>query len=162
MAKIARNFVGKSLYEKAIADFINAATNQDDPYKICAVMAWPIRAMLCANDNRGAKHWYEFAKIKSLEISYPGSKAEALISIFQAIFPMSDEFTLTEADQLIALLSPPIHWRQKRAVKNIVRFLNFKFPEKTKIFADTITDGTVQKLAVRVLELGEKYPVRDF
>jgi hypothetical protein len=106
-----------------------AATKTKDDYQRSAVRAWEIAALAeqeyFDQARQALTEAVELAKI----IDHEGSKAEALLLLFQAAFKVSKD-DATYVAKLFEETSSLTHWRAKRALKDIASMLQGERPPR--------------------------------
>ena len=89
-----------------------------DHYQKSAVLSWVIAALGEQEFKSEAKKLLNKAINLSREATPLSSRAEALITLYQASFKIDKQSTLKVKDEIETGCNPDEHWRCKRAIKN--------------------------------------------
>src|SRR5262249_2771723 len=95
-------------------------------------------------------------------IENPASRAEALILVFQAIFPAGRQWWLSVLQELVAAADRTDHWRVARAVRDAVLIAGSENPDFARDFVRGIENNKVKAQIERCLARSQFMPARPF
>jgi hypothetical protein len=119
LACVAR-FSPEHQFEEIIHESLNAGNKANDPYKIVASAAWPIRALVERSHSQKLVEIIPQLLDRAKAIDLLASRSEALFLVFQAVFPAGREKWLEVFRALIGASNPLINWRQKRNLRDTI------------------------------------------
>jgi hypothetical protein len=90
-----------------------------------------------------------------------GSRAEALDTLWHAIFPGGDQFRRLLLG-VIASCPPDAHWRAKRLYVDIVSTLATEDAAAAELVLARMPEGAAKRKAAKVLGAGRATPPRPF
>jgi hypothetical protein len=108
---------------------VKSAARGKDDYQRSAVRAWEIAALAERGYRLQAHRSLTEAVELARTVEQAGSRAEALLLLFQAAFKISKEDASNVAEVLQAASSSE-HWRAKRARKDVRMMLNGEMPPR--------------------------------
>lgn len=106
-----------------------AAANTKDDYQKSAVRAWEIAALAEREYTSQARQALTEAVVLAAKAEPIGSRAEALLLLFQSAFKISKKDAAKVAGVLESSCSST-HWRTKRATKEIGKMLMGEMPPR--------------------------------
>lgn len=148
--------------QKAMTRHTSEAARCDDEYQRAAVMAWGIAAAIKTGRNKVAESLLAKAMNHAANATPNESKAEALLLLLQAIFPLSARRRLEIAKAIIAIQHEPHGWRSDRAAVEAVAILRTASETEAHTIAALIPPGKVHRKAQRALQTPDKFGPRTF
>jgi hypothetical protein len=131
---------------------LRAALEANDCYKAIAVAAWPIAAMVERGWTDAARHELSLLLECVTGIEPESSRSEALFLMFQAAFPLGDEFRDRIARALVDLgKRADAHWRSRRNLIAAIAILSTVNRALAASLADDIADGVTRRKAAEAL-----------
>ena len=122
LASVAR-FAPKDQFAKIIRKSLYSSAKADDPYKIVAASAWPLRAMIEVGETEELA-WHITQNLKiAAGIDPPSSRSEALFLLFQSVLPAGRAAWLPVLNALLESSTPVSHWRQRRNARDAILIL---------------------------------------
>ena len=162
LASVAR-FAPEHQLEEIINESLRAGSKADDPYKIVASAAWPIRALVERNHSRRLESIIPQLLDLAKTIELFASRSEALFLVFQAVFPAGREWWLDVFQAIISASNPLINWRQKRNLRDTILIV---WSEDQELASASIADvldiklkGQIEK---RIADSDLSFPRRFF
>jgi hypothetical protein len=135
-----------------------AALEAPDAYNQTAVMAWPLRALIERGyERRASEELPKIMKVAS-QIEIPVSRSEALMSLWQAFFPLHDHKTILAA----FLKSCVDHRRADYMLRQVIMILASENVEAAHRVADSMREGQYKRQAKRLLAEGRTEKARGF
>lgn len=161
LACVAR-YAADGLVEPLADEALRAARRSTDRYRTVAVSAWPIRALLERGRHRAAEH--ALAELLPLvpQVEPPSSRAEALLILWDAVFPGGAALREPALEAIIRWCDPNAHWRAARLYVWIVGTLALEDPAMAEAVAAKLPDGPAKRKTVAVLRDGVAYRPRAF
>jgi hypothetical protein len=161
LACVARHAPDK-LVERLADESLRSAQEAGDLYRTVAVSAWPIRALIERERSSAAKR----ALLAMLElvpqVQPVSSRAEALVLLWQAVFPGGKEFRSVIWASIARHCEPDGHWRAARLYACVVWTLATENVVEAEAIVGQMPDGAAKRKAAKLLERGTAYPPRDF
>ncbi len=144
LAWVAR-YASEQQFEQIIVESFDASSKADDPYRVVASAAWPMRALI----ERSASDKLHLITPELLnrakEIELLASRSEALFLIFQAVFPAGREKWFDILDALIKASVPLINWRQKRNLRDIILIIGNEDEELARKLINGIEESKIRR-----------------
>lgn len=154
-------FAPENRVEPVLKEAIRAAWSAADPYRF-ASLAWPLRALI----ERDRSHLTEeplgeFLR-RSPSIRPPSSRSEALVLVFQAVFPAGRLWWHPVLVEIRDASQPVLHWRQARSIGDAVLIVAGVDPDLARAFAEGVQDDRARREIGRGWDRGEFPPPRPF
>jgi hypothetical protein len=119
LAFVAR-YCREEEFRQVIDEAFRAGRQAEDPYKIVASAAWPLRALVERGHSDRLRSIIPELKKEAKKIDILASRSEALFLVLQAVFPAGREYWLDILQALRESSEPMINWRQKRNLRDAV------------------------------------------
>jgi hypothetical protein len=149
-------------FEEIIDESLHAGSTADDPFKIVASSAWPLRALI----ERG--HLDKYLSIipellnRAKEIELLASRSEALFLVFQAVFPAGRGTWFDVLQGLMNATTPMINWRQKRNLRDTILIIRMEDEELANALTNSLEDSKLKKQIERRIANSELRLPRPF
>jgi hypothetical protein len=161
LACVARH-AAENLVEPLAEESLHSARQAKEPYRTTAVSAWPIRALI----ERGRVGAAKRTLIEGLElvprVQPVSSRAEALMLIWEAVFPAGRELRRLALEAISQHCEPDAHWRAMRLYSCVVWTWASESVEEAGVVVAQMPEGAAKRKAAKLLESGTAYPPRDF
>ncbi len=106
----------------ACSEAESAAVREAEAYKRVACLAWPIAALIARGLHGPAAELAARAIAAADRVTPSGSRAEALMGLLGAVWPLGDDLRRPIYDRLFSLLESDPHWRVVRSCRDAVLF----------------------------------------
>jgi hypothetical protein len=116
----AARYAPDDQFRRIIKESLRIGRKAGDSYKIVAVSAWPIRAMVERQQTRTLASVISELLVLADQIELLVSRSEALFRLFQAVFPAGRESWFPVLQALRDASTPLINWRQRRNLSDAV------------------------------------------
>jgi hypothetical protein len=133
-----------------------------DEYQVVASAAWPLRALIERDRSDRIDTVIQEYLDRSSTISIFASRSEALFLIFQAVFPAGRLHWIKILRALSRSASPPLHWRQTRALRDAILITASEDPHFAVEFCRNITNPIAKRQAEQRLVRSESRLPREF
>lgn len=107
---------------RACLEAESAAAMESDPYKQTACLAWPISSLVSRGCIDEASAMAARAVGATERVNPASSRADALVQLLQAAWPLGDAVRRTIFTGLFDLLASDPHWRVRRACVDAASF----------------------------------------
>jgi hypothetical protein len=161
LAWVAR-FAPDNQFSKLIRESLHACNSADDPYKVVAAAAWPIRAIVERNHADMFPAIIPGLLLRAKEIDNFGSRSEALFLLFQAVFPAGRANWFPVLQSLREASRPLINWRQRRNLRDAVLIVWAEDQPLAQEIINDLNDSKLRGKIERLLETSESYAPRPF
>ncbi len=161
LAWVAR-YCPEDQFNKIIAESLHMGGKADDPYKIVASAAWPIRAIVERDHSDKLLSFIVELLNRAKEIELMVSRSEALFLVFQALFPAGREKWFDVLQYLINASIPLISWRQKRNLRDTILIVWNEDEELAKDLINRIPDSRLKRQIERRITNSQRRLPRPF
>jgi hypothetical protein len=161
LACVAR-YAPEDLVEQLAAESLRGAQEAGEMYRIVAVSAWPIRALIERGCTVPARRALSATLDLVPQVQPLASRAEALSLLWQAAFPAGQEFRAATWQAITRHCDPNAHWRAARLYGSVVYTLASENVAEARAIVEQMPAGTAKRKAARLLERGTAYPPREF
>jgi hypothetical protein len=144
LAWVAR-YCPEAQFDKIIGESFHVGSKADDPYKIVASTAWPIRAIVERGHLDKLHSFIVELLNQAKEIELLVSRSEALFLVFQALFPAGREQWFDVLQGLLNASYPLISWRQKRNLRDTILIIWNEDEELAKDLFNGISDSRLKR-----------------
>ncbi|MCC5822113.1 MAG: hypothetical protein LAT64_13250 [Phycisphaerales bacterium] len=127
-----------------------AAQTEEQVYKQVACLAWPISALITRGRIETAEEMAERSIAASGHVTPSSSRAEALVGLLEAVWPLGERFQRAIYEQLFELLAHDPHWRVMRACRDAA--LMYADADQPDWLADLLGSCPTQKVTRRIRE----------
>lgn len=144
MAHVAR-LCPENRFRRLIKESFRAGSSADDPYKIVASAAWPVRAIV------ERKHLDMLDSVipellnRAEQIELLASRSEALFLLFEAIYPAGREKWFDVLQALRKASTTLISWRQRRNLRDVVLIVWNDDAETSKEIISHLEEGKLKR-----------------
>jgi hypothetical protein len=149
-------------FEDVIDESLRIGKKTDDPHKVVASAAWPIRAMIerdhCDRLLSIFPGLLNYAEKTELLVS----RSEALFLVFQAIFPAVRDKWFDVLQALISASVPLISWRQKRNLRDAILIVRNEDEGTPQDLTNAVTDCRLKRRIERATANSERQLPRPF
>jgi hypothetical protein len=142
LAHVAR-FCPANMFRQIIEESLRVGGSADDPFRMVASAAWPIRAIVEREHSEMLDSILPELLYRAEQIELLASRSEALFLIFQAVFPAGSEKWVIVLQALLKASIPLISWRQRRNLRDVVLML---WKENAELAEEIIGDLEDAKL----------------
>jgi hypothetical protein len=161
LACVAR-YAPEKLVERLAEESLRSAREAGEPYRTVAVSAWPIRALIERERSGAAKRAFLATLDLVPQVQPVSSRAEALVLVWQSVFPGGKEFRNLAWDAIARHCAPDAHWRVARLYACVVWTLATESVLEAEAIVAQMPEGAAKRKAAKLLERGTAYPPRDF
>jgi hypothetical protein len=116
----AARFGPSDRVEAVTDEALRRARTSDDPYRVVASSAWPLRALVERGLFTGLPAHISRLLTQSERIENRASLSQALFLIFEATAPADRRIWLPILERLISTSHPVVHWRQRRNLRDAI------------------------------------------
>ncbi|HET6386790.1 MAG TPA: hypothetical protein VFJ58_25645 [Armatimonadota bacterium] len=159
LAKVAWHTADRETFRAIINQAFDAAYLQVSPNRIVSVAAWPIHALAQREDARLAPAVTKLRETIRVE-PLPVRRADALLLLFQAVFP-SHEMRHIVLSDLVAACAPMNHWKLPYILRWAAVMLSGAEPEAAAWVIEFMPHGKNRRGAIRDIAAGLISP-REF
>ena len=138
------------------------AWQSTDRYQTVAASAWPIRALIERGHGAVAADTVRRLAAAIGEIVPEASRAEAICLLWDAAFPGGEAIRAPVLHALRAHLIPEVHWRARRAYRDIALTLASEDLRQAEAFVDAMPEGEAKDKSRKALAESAPLPPRPF
>lgn len=161
LAAVAR-YAADEKVEAVAKEALNAASEQADPYKVVAVSAWPVRALIeCRREQTVEKLMPQLLALSD-RIDHPVSRLEALFLLWQAVYPLGGEMRRQVQDKFVAACQAANSWKAGDRLAWAATILVSDDPEEALELVAVLREGRVKRQALRRIKSGRSESARVF
>jgi hypothetical protein len=160
LACVARYAPDKQV-ESLVREALRAAKDCDEPGGTAIVSAWPIRALIERQRLAAAKRAVGSVLALIPKVKQVGSRAEALDTLWHAVFPGGASFRKVVLGTL-GTCAPDAHWRAKRLYVDIVSTLASDDVTTAEQVLARMPEGAAKRKAIKALADGRVHAPRPF
>ena len=161
LAWVAR-FWPDDYFERIVDEALRAGNKAEDPFKIVASAAWPVRAIVERGNSDKLLSIIPDLLNRAKEIELFASRSEALFLVFQAVFPAGRERWFDVLKGLINASTPLINWRQKRNLRDAILIVWNEDEELARDLITGIQDTRLKRQIERRITNSESRLPRPF
>jgi hypothetical protein len=161
LACVARH-AAEPLVERLAEESVRSARQAKEPYRTAAVTAWPIRALIERGRAGPARRILAESLALLPQVQPVSSRAEALMLIWEAVFPAGRELRRLTLEAIARHCDPDAHWRAARLYSTVVCTLAGEGVEEAGVVVAQMPEGAARRKAAKLLESGTACPPRDF
>ena len=161
LAWVAR-YAPDSQFSKIIHESLRVVRAEDDPYRVVASAAWPIRAIVERNRAEMLASVIPNLLLRAEDIKLFASRSEALFMIFQAVFPAGREYWRPVLESLRQASTPLINWRQRRNLLDAVMLVRGEDEELALEMMNSVADAKLKSKIERTWARSEPLLPRPF
>lgn len=157
----AARYAPEEQVEPVAREAITAALSSEDPYRQLGAAAWPLRALIERSHEPCARSWLSRLLLIAGRVSHPVSRVDALLLVWQAVFPLRRERKAVLAE-LKRACTAAHSWQAGRALYAAALMLAKDEPDAAWEWARSMPPGRYRRQAERALAAGETAVPRDF
>ena len=161
LACVARH-ASEKLVEQLAEESLRSAREAGEPYRIVAVSAWPIRALIERKRTQAANRALLAVLELVPQVQPVSSRAEALMLLWEAVFPAGKEFRDVTWGSITRHCDPDAHWRAARLYACIVWTLANENVLEAEAIVQQMPEGNARRKAAKLLQRGTAHPPREF
>jgi hypothetical protein len=161
LSDVAR-YIPEQHWKTVLSEAWQAAWDCDEPYKRVAVAAWPARASIERSGSLDPSVIRSLLK-EATNIENTGSKAQALYSLWQGVYPIGAQERQPVEDALIAAGLSARSWRGVDVLRQMALDVRRDDYDRALMIAHLMPECRVKRQLLRELTTSEKsYSVRHF
>ncbi len=154
LAAVAR-YASQELVSPIAHEALEAALQQEDPYKVVGASAWPVRAVIERNQTDPLPLWLSELLKRAHAIDHPVSKLEALFLLWQGAFPFVHSETAEIFEEFVRACGSASSWKAGARLEEGILMLASRHPRRAAELAEGMRDGkyrrrTLQRLSEQV------------
>jgi hypothetical protein len=161
LACVARYAPDKQV-ESLVREALRTARECDEPSGTAIVSAWPIRALIERQRLSAAKRAIGPVLAIVAKVKRVGSRAEAMDTLWHAVFPGGAAFRKRILGTLGDICPPDAHWRAKRLYVDIVSTLASDDVATAELVLARMPAGAARRKAIKALGDGRVHAPRPF
>jgi len=161
LAWVAR-YASDSEFSGIVKESLRVVRDEDDPYRVVASAAWPIRAIVERNRPEMLASVIPDLLRRAEDIKLFASRSEALFLIFQAVFPAGRYYWRSVLESLRRASTPLINWRQRRNLLDAVMIVRGEDEELALEIMNSVADAKLKSKMERTWATSEPLPPRRF
>jgi hypothetical protein len=161
LASVAR-FAPHDQFDAIVDEAFQVGRRANDHYQIVGSAAWPLRALVERGRVERLAPILPELLCFAPRIETLASRSEALLLIYQAVFPAGRQWWLSVLQELARASHPAIHWRQARSVRDAVLMAASEDPEFARDFCRGVRNDRARAQIERGLSRSEYLSPRPF
>lgn len=161
LAAVAR-FAPDDQFPAVVERAFNAGRRAEDPYQVVASAAWPLRALVERSHADRLRSILPGLLSLAARIENPGSRCEALLLVYQAVFPAGRKWWLCVLRDLVGCAGAAAHWRAGRAIRDAVLMAANEDVEVARDFVRRVGNDRVRAQIERGLDRAQVMSPREF
>ena len=161
LAHVAR-YASKELVSPIAREALDTALHQKDAYKIVAVSAWPVRAVIERDQTDPVPLWLGALVVRAQDIDHPVSKLEALFLLWQAAFPFLHSETDAVFEEFMRACGSANSWKAGSRLEAGILILASRDPVRAAGLVQTMRDSNYKRRASKRLSETDHMQPRPF
>ena len=161
LADVAR-YASKESVSPIAHEALNTALQQEDAYKVVAVSAWPVRAMIERNQTDSLPLWLSELIKRARDIDHPVSRLEALFLLWQGTFPFVHSETDEIFEEFMRACGSANSWKAGARLEEGLLMLASRNPALAAELAQRMVDSSYKRRALKRLSEREQRQPRPF